>query len=84
MKKLKGDRNQCQGCKEFFNSTGAFDKHRVGQHGVDRRCMTKDEMLAKEMHLGDDGFWRGWRMTIADLATMREINLNEVGNTSVA
>jgi hypothetical protein len=84
MKKLKGDRNQCQGCKEFFNSTGAFDKHRTGQHGVDRRCMTLEEMLAKEMHLGDDGFWRGSKMSIADLATMRSSDLNEVVDTSVA
>ena len=84
MKKLKGDRNQCKGCKEFFNSTGAFDKHRVGQHGVDRRCMTKEEMLAKEMFLGDDGFWRGSKMSIADLGRVCASHLNEVVDTSVA
>ena len=28
--KLTGDRNQCQACKEYFNSTHAFDKHRTG------------------------------------------------------
>jgi hypothetical protein len=61
-KKLNGDRNQCQGYLEYFNSSHAFDKHRTGEHGVDRRCMNHDEMKAKGMFLGDDGFWRGSAM----------------------
>lgn len=59
---LRGDRNQCQGCKAYFNSTHAFDKHRTGEHGIDRRCMTVDEMKARGMVLGADGFWRGSAM----------------------
>ena len=59
---LRGDRNQCQGCKQYFNSTHAFDKHRTGDHGKNRRCLTSDEMIAKGMILGDDGFWRGSAM----------------------
>lgn len=58
-KTLRGDRNQCSGCHEYFNSTHAFEKHRIGQHGVDRRCMTPDEMRAHGMHIGADDFWRG-------------------------
>jgi hypothetical protein len=54
---LRGDRNQCQGCKEFFNSTYAFDKHRHGTHGLDRRCLTSIEMKAKGMSTKEDGFW---------------------------
>lgn len=54
---LRGDRNQCQGCKEYFNSTLAFDKHRTGDHGKDRRCMTVEEMHAKKMLKNSDGFW---------------------------
>jgi hypothetical protein len=46
----------------YFNSTRAFDKHRTGQHGVNRRCMSKDEMLAKGMVRGADDFWRGSAM----------------------
>jgi hypothetical protein len=57
MKVLSGDRNQCQSCKEYFNSSGAFDKHRVGEHGLNRRCRTRDEMLAIGMCLNKDGFW---------------------------
>ena len=60
--KLSGDRNQCQGCKRHFNSTHAFDKHRTGAHGKDRRCMSEAEMTAIGMVLGADGFWRGSAM----------------------
>ena len=63
--KLRGDRNQCQGCKVYFNSTTAFDKHRVGEFGGGRRCLSEDEMLAKGMVLGASGFWVGSRMPIA-------------------
>tara|TARA_R110002126_G_scaffold47789_1_gene133696 strand:- start:450 stop:662 length:213 start_codon:yes stop_codon:yes gene_type:complete len=62
MKPLNGDRNQCQGCKEYFNSTFAFDKHRIGQFGIDRRCMTTEEMEAKGMCVNAHGFWIGKQM----------------------
>ena len=60
--KLTSDRNQCQGCKAYFNSASAFDKHRFGQHGVDRRCLTEPEMLAKGMAKNAAGFWVGTPM----------------------
>lgn len=59
---LRGDRNQCTGCGLYFNSSHAFEKHRVGDHGVNRRCLNPDEMLSKGMVLGADGFWRGSAM----------------------
>jgi hypothetical protein len=55
--KLTGSRNQCQSCKQCFNSNAAFDMHRVGGHGVDRRCRTTDEMTAKGMLINHAGFW---------------------------
>lgn len=55
--KLTGDRNQCQGCKEFFNSTFAFDKHRTGDFAVNRRCRSKAEMVLRGMVLAESGFW---------------------------
>lgn len=56
--KLTGDHNQCQGCKQFFNSTLAFSKHRIGEHeGSQRRCMTTDEMTAKGMAVNSRGWW---------------------------
>ena len=58
-KTLSGDRNQCQGCREYFNSTHAFDKHRTGEHGKNRRCLTADEMEAKGMSKNSKGFWIG-------------------------
>jgi hypothetical protein len=55
--KLGHSRNQCGGCGEYFNSTSAFDMHRTGQFGVNRRCMTPQEMEAKKMSKNTDGFW---------------------------
>lgn len=62
MKILRGNRNQCGSCREYFNSNGAFEKHRTGQHGVDRRCRTPEEMRAIGMILRPDGFWIGEKM----------------------
>jgi hypothetical protein len=55
--KLTGRRNQCQACKQYFNSTTAFDAHRTGDHGVNRRCRTPAEMEKIGMLLNDAGFW---------------------------
>ena len=55
--KLTGRRNQCQGCKQYFNSTTAFDLHRTGDHGVNRRCRTPAEMEKIGMLINDAGFW---------------------------
>jgi hypothetical protein len=59
---LLGDRNQCAGCGTLFNSSHAFDKHRVGAHGIDRRCRTDAEMLEAGMLKRADGFWVGSAM----------------------
>ncbi|HQR98138.1 MULTISPECIES: hypothetical protein [unclassified Polaromonas] len=70
--KLSGDRNQCQGCKEYFNSSFAFNKHRHGDHGIDRRCMTVDEMQAKGMSKNAAGFWISAAMPDAVTAEISE------------
>jgi hypothetical protein len=62
VKILKGNHNQCQGCKEYFNSNGAFEKHRTGKYGVDRRCMTTEEMIAKGFSLNAAGYWIASKM----------------------
>ena len=59
---LKGDRNQCQSCKEYFNSTGAFEGHRTGKHGVDRRCRTVGEMIERGYSKNKLGFWIASKM----------------------
>ena len=59
---LKGDRNQCQSCKEYFNSTGAFEGHRTGKHGVDRRCRTVNEMIERGYSKNKLGFWIASKM----------------------
>lgn len=59
--KLGGDRNQCQTCHKYFNSTHAFDKHRTGSHS-NRRCLTTEEMEKKNMLINKAGFWIGEAM----------------------
>jgi hypothetical protein len=54
---VSGDRNQCAGCGALFNSSAAFDKHRTGDFGKDRRCMSATEMLAKKMATNAAGYW---------------------------
>ena len=41
--------NQCPTCGEIFNSIYAFDFHRTGEYGKNRRCLQVDEMLQKGM-----------------------------------
>lgn len=55
--KLTGQKNQCPSCGEYFNSNFAFEKHRTGKFGVDRRCLTADELLAKDWVKKESGFW---------------------------
>jgi len=58
IKTLRGDRNQCPTCGLCFNSTYAFDKHRVGTFTPPaRRCLLPAEMLALGMEQRSDGFW---------------------------
>lgn len=55
--KLSGTRNQCSGCGAFFNSNTAFDKHRTGKYGVNRRCRTPEEMQKLGMFINIYGYW---------------------------
>ncbi|KJK23293.1 hypothetical protein UB46_16475 [Burkholderiaceae bacterium 16] len=56
-RKLTGDCNKCPTCREYFNSTSAFDRHRIGEYGSTRRCMTVAEMYAAGMVKNTKGFW---------------------------
>lgn len=48
----------CSACKETFSSVSSFDSHRVGKYEpMTRRCLTRDEMLAKNMVLNERGMW---------------------------
>ncbi len=55
--KLGSSRNQCGACHQYFNSNTVFERHRIGEHGKDRRCMTMTEMEAKGWLKNKDGFW---------------------------
>lgn len=64
-KKLTGSRCKCTVCGGYFNSTGAFDKHRVGEYQHNgRRCWSEAEMEAKGMSKNETGFWIGSVMPV--------------------
>jgi hypothetical protein len=66
-RELHGDRNQCAGCGEYFNSSAAFEKHRTGAYGSttgdgiylpsSRRCRSIAEMEAAGMAKNSNGWW---------------------------
>ncbi len=56
-RKLRGDRNQCAACLEYFNSCNAFDQHRTGLFNGNRRCLTVVEMQAMNFGTTKDNFW---------------------------
>jgi hypothetical protein len=55
-KRLRGDHCRCAACRQSFNSTKAFDKHRVGSYPT-RRCLAIIEMQALGMVLNAGGWW---------------------------
>ena len=66
---LTGQKSLCRSCGLYFNSVAAFDKHRTGTHGKDRRCMTVEEMRGKGMDINGRGFWV---TALRDVATYSE------------
>lgn len=57
--RLTGHRCQCAACGKFFSRSSVFDKHRTGEYGGGRRCMTAAEMEEKGMRLTEAGVWVG-------------------------
>jgi hypothetical protein len=95
---LRGDRNQCPTCGRYFNSTAAFEKHRVGDigrssekrpnpYGTVRRCMTTGEMLARGMAINAAGFWitaeRVWEAAEPKIADETEALDDEIQRVRV-
>jgi hypothetical protein len=56
-RKLNGDHCRCMACGEYFNSTAAFDKHRVGDYAKGRACLTVQTMESKGMARNNTGWW---------------------------
>lgn len=54
---LTGNRCQCPTCGAYFSRVRAFDRHRVGTIGIDRRCLTEAEMIARGWQRNAAGYW---------------------------
>ena len=57
LRQLRGQHCQCAGCGEYFNSQAGFDMHRTGAFGIDRRCLSPDEMRKAGMAISASGWW---------------------------
>lgn len=68
--KLTGRRCQCCGCGEYFNGERGFDRHRVGVYGVNRRCLSVAEMIARGWYRNTAGFWAMARLDSARRAQL--------------
>lgn len=55
--RLTGNRCQCAACGQRFNSLSAFDAHRRGRHGPERRCLTAEDLTARGWLVNAAGFW---------------------------
>ena len=53
-----GRMEHCPACHKTFTGATAGDMHRVGTHGVDRRCLAEAEMLDKGMGVDARGRWK--------------------------
>ena len=73
VRKLTGRRCQCCTCGQYFNGERSFDRHRIGVHGVNRRCLTDSEMLALGWFQNAAGFWAVTHLDSAGLARIRAV-----------
>ena len=53
-----GLQSECGACGLIFCGVEAFERHRVGQHGVNRRCLTVNQMTAKNFTRCEFDRWR--------------------------
>lgn len=74
--KVGSRRNQCMGCKEYFNGLKAFEMHRVGSFDKNqRRCLSREEMIEKGMKMIGEGYWAsgfGTLKTVEDFEELRK------------
>jgi len=77
-RKLSGQRCQCATCGEYFNSTYAFDLHRAGDYGVNRRCLTVEGMQSRGMALNATGWW------VSQLSDYRPDAVSSRGETRIS
>jgi hypothetical protein len=54
---LTGCRCQCVECGDYFGNVVGFDRHRVGDYGAGRRCLTAKELGCRGWVRNERGFW---------------------------
>lgn len=56
MPRLTGNRCQCPACGEYFGNVRGFDRHRTGDYGKVRRCISAADLLANGWVRNERGF----------------------------
>ena len=52
------DKCRCMECGLYFNSSGTFTRHRVGEYApFSRRCLTVDELKRRKWGQLESGHW---------------------------
>lgn len=54
---LTGKRCQCPTCNEVFSTVGNFDRHRVGEHGPNRKCVNPQTVGLEIKATSKGTFW---------------------------
>jgi len=57
--KLTGKRCQCGGCEEVFSTEANFNRHRKGEYGKDRHCLSPETV---GLVLGETASGTIWKM----------------------
>jgi len=67
--RLTGSRCQCCACGNYFGNVDVFDRHRVGEYGTDRRCLSVEEMTVMGWERNERGFWLKHRLEAGRVAS---------------
>lgn len=64
---LTGKRCECPTCSEIFSTVGNFDRHRVGEHGLNRKCVNPHTVGLEIKTNAKGTFWGMPGRTVNDI-----------------
>lgn len=73
------DKCRCMECGEYFWSSYGFTEHRVGNwenNGVNRRCLTTDEMIKRRWRKNKSGHWISGSRDVSAVRRIRHATIS--------
>lgn len=55
---VTGNKTGCPTCGEVFSTENNFDRHRKGDHGVDRHCVDPSTVGLNKVKLAEGYIWK--------------------------